>query len=99
MIEPASERDLEIMAAQLGRTMRGVLGIGARCACGDCRAAFTSNGRHGSRHPAHRDKRGAGAHRLSEVTRVTRPRAAPPAPPTVPDGLSVPPEVMHVNQG
>lgn len=34
MIEPASHRDLEIMAAQLGRTMRGVLGIGARCACG-----------------------------------------------------------------
>ena len=33
-IDPASDRDLEIMALQLGRTMRGVLGIGARCACG-----------------------------------------------------------------
>lgn len=34
MIDPATERDLEIMASQLGRTMRGVLGVGARCACG-----------------------------------------------------------------
>lgn len=33
-IDPATDRDLEIMAAQLGRTMRGVLGIGARCVCG-----------------------------------------------------------------
>lgn len=33
-IDSASERDLEIMALQLGRTMRGVLGVGARCVCG-----------------------------------------------------------------
>ncbi len=41
-IDPASERDLEIMAAQLGRTMRGVLGIGARCACGAPTVVVTS---------------------------------------------------------
>ncbi|WP_404311631.1 DUF501 domain-containing protein [Agrococcus terreus] len=42
MIEPASDRDLEIMAAQLGRAMRGVLGIGARCACGAPTVVVTS---------------------------------------------------------
>lgn len=42
MIEPATARDLEIMAAQLGRTMRGVLGIGARCACGAATVVVTS---------------------------------------------------------
>jgi hypothetical protein len=42
VIEPASERDLDIMAAQLGRTMRGVLGIGARCACGAPTVVVTS---------------------------------------------------------
>jgi uncharacterized protein len=41
-IEPASERDLEIMALQLGRTMRGVLGVGARCACGAPTVVVTS---------------------------------------------------------
>ena len=41
-IDPASERDLEIMAAQLGRTLRGVLGIGARCACGAPTVVVTS---------------------------------------------------------
>lgn len=32
---PASERDLEVLEQQLGRPMRGVLGIGARCVCGN----------------------------------------------------------------
>ncbi len=41
-IDPASDRDLEIMALQLGRTMRGVLGIGARCACGAPTVVVTS---------------------------------------------------------
>lgn len=41
-IEPATERDLEIMALQLGRTMRGVLGVGARCACGAPTVVVTS---------------------------------------------------------
>lgn len=31
---PASDRDLEIMRAQLGRDMRGVVEIARRCACG-----------------------------------------------------------------
>ncbi|SFS14320.1 hypothetical protein SAMN04487783_1817 [Agrococcus baldri] len=42
MITEASERDLEIMASQLGRTMRGVIGIGARCACGAPTVVVTS---------------------------------------------------------
>ena len=42
MLDPATDRDLEIMAAQLGRTMRGVLGIGARCACGAPTVVVTS---------------------------------------------------------
>ncbi|WP_306232713.1 DUF501 domain-containing protein [Agrococcus beijingensis] len=41
-IEPASARDLEIMALQLGRTMRGVLGVGARCVCGAPTVVVTS---------------------------------------------------------
>lgn len=41
-IEPATERDLEIMALQLGRTMRGVLGVGARCVCGAPTVVVTS---------------------------------------------------------
>ncbi|WP_347756357.1 DUF501 domain-containing protein [Agrococcus sp. ProA11] len=41
-IDPATDRDLEIMAAQLGRTMRGVLGVGARCACGAPTVVVTS---------------------------------------------------------
>lgn len=32
--EPVSERDLRIVAAQLGRRPRDVVGIAARCACG-----------------------------------------------------------------
>lgn len=31
---PASERDLEIMSAQLGRPVRDVVGVAARCVCG-----------------------------------------------------------------
>lgn len=31
---PAEQRDLEIMKAQLGRPMRGVLSVARRCACG-----------------------------------------------------------------
>jgi len=31
---PATDRDLEIMEVQLGRPMRDVVGIAARCACG-----------------------------------------------------------------
>lgn len=34
MIEPASDQDLAVMAEQLGRDMRGVIGISARCVCG-----------------------------------------------------------------
>lgn len=34
-IEPASAGDLAVIAAQLGREPRGVLGVGARCACGN----------------------------------------------------------------
>lgn len=33
--EPASERDIAVVSAQLGRPARGVLGIAARCACGN----------------------------------------------------------------
>ena len=33
-LTPATDRDLEIMELQLGRPMRDVLGIAARCACG-----------------------------------------------------------------
>lgn len=31
----ASPRDLDVMRTQLGRPMRGVIGIAARCACGN----------------------------------------------------------------
>jgi len=34
MITPASAEDLEIMARQLGRPMRDVVGVAARCVCG-----------------------------------------------------------------
>ncbi len=34
MISEASPRDLEIMHGQLGRPMRDVVGVAARCACG-----------------------------------------------------------------
>lgn len=33
-IEIASDRDLEIMQSQLGRPMRDVVGVAARCVCG-----------------------------------------------------------------
>lgn len=33
-IEQATERDLEIMKIQLGRPMRDVVGVAARCVCG-----------------------------------------------------------------
>lgn len=34
-LTPASDRDLAIMREQLGRPMRGVVGIAARCVCGN----------------------------------------------------------------
>lgn len=34
-LTPATDRDLEIMREQLGRPMRGVVGIAARCVCGN----------------------------------------------------------------
>lgn len=34
-IDAATDRDIEVIEAQLGRIPRGVLGIGARCACGN----------------------------------------------------------------
>lgn len=35
MLTPATDADLEVMREQLGRPMRGVVGIAARCACGN----------------------------------------------------------------
>jgi hypothetical protein len=35
MITEATAKDLEVMESQLGRPMRDVLGIAARCACGN----------------------------------------------------------------
>ena len=32
--DPVSDRDIEIVSAQLGRPARGVVGIAARCVCG-----------------------------------------------------------------
>ena len=32
---PVSARDFEVMAAQLGRPMRDVVGVAARCVCGN----------------------------------------------------------------
>jgi hypothetical protein len=34
MMDAASDRDLEIMKCQLGRPMRDVVGVAARCVCG-----------------------------------------------------------------
>ena len=34
-LSPATDADLEVMRAQLGRPMRGVVGIAARCVCGN----------------------------------------------------------------
>lgn len=39
---PASEEDLATLVEQLGRPMRGVLGIGARCACGNPTVVVTA---------------------------------------------------------
>ncbi|MGN6126452.1 MAG: DUF501 domain-containing protein [Humibacter sp.] len=33
--DPVSDRDIEIVSAQLGRPARGVVGIAARCVCGE----------------------------------------------------------------
>ena len=35
MITEATAKDLEVMQIQLGRPMRDVLGIAARCVCGN----------------------------------------------------------------
>jgi hypothetical protein len=40
--EPASERDIAIVSAQLGRPARDVIGIPARCACGAPTVVATS---------------------------------------------------------
>lgn len=40
--EPASEEDLATIEAQLGRIPRGVLGIGARCVCGNPTVVVTA---------------------------------------------------------
>lgn len=37
-----SDRDLQILSAQLGRPARGVVGIGARCCCGNPLVAITA---------------------------------------------------------
>jgi len=34
-LSPATDADLEVMREQLGRPMRGVVGIAARCVCGN----------------------------------------------------------------
>jgi hypothetical protein len=34
-VTPADTRDLEVMREQLGRPMRGVIGVAARCVCGN----------------------------------------------------------------
>ncbi|MFT4051627.1 MAG: DUF501 domain-containing protein [Microbacterium sp.] len=34
-LTPATDADLEVMRGQLGRPMRGVVGIAARCVCGN----------------------------------------------------------------
>lgn len=41
-MEPATEADLAVIAEQLGREPRGVLGVGARCACGNPVVVVTS---------------------------------------------------------
>ncbi len=35
VLTPASDADLDVMREQLGRPMRGVVGIAARCVCGN----------------------------------------------------------------
>ena len=39
---PPSDRDLHVVSAQLGRPARGVVGIAARCACGNPTVVATS---------------------------------------------------------
>ena len=39
---PASDRDIAVVSAQLGRPARGVLGIAARCACGNPTVVVTA---------------------------------------------------------
>lgn len=41
-LTPATEADLAVMREQLGRPMRGVVGIAARCACGNPTVVATS---------------------------------------------------------
>jgi len=40
--DPPSERDIEVVSAQLGRPARGVIGIAARCVCGNPTVVATS---------------------------------------------------------
>lgn len=40
--EPASERDVAVVSSQLGREARGVIGIGARCVCGNPTVVVTA---------------------------------------------------------
>lgn len=42
IFEPASDQDLKIFSEQLGRPVRGVLGVGARCASGHPAVAVTA---------------------------------------------------------
>lgn len=42
MIDPPSSRDLDVVHGQLGRLPRGVVGIAARCACGNPTVVATS---------------------------------------------------------
>lgn len=39
---PATAADLDVMASQLGRSMRDVIGVAARCACGNPTVVVTS---------------------------------------------------------
>ncbi|KAB1657941.1 DUF501 domain-containing protein [Pseudoclavibacter chungangensis] len=40
--DPASDADIAVVSAQLGRTARGVVGIGARCRCGNPTVVVTA---------------------------------------------------------
>ena len=40
--DPATERDVAVISGQLGRPVRGVLGIGARCVCGNPTVVVTA---------------------------------------------------------
>ncbi|WP_296665067.1 DUF501 domain-containing protein [Demequina sp.] len=39
---PATERDVDVLAAQLGRAPRGIVAIAARCACGNPTVVHTA---------------------------------------------------------